>query len=206
MRYPNAKKVAIICNYCGRRALKKECQVNRAKREGMNLYCGMKCSGASRRVNRTDRETKAIRRKYYIENRERIKAMKAASYDPDKFRAKRERKHKWYLQYCKKKEIKMSPENYDRARVLPKVLADGHFGDFKEGARKNHFTEIHLTKLNIRGLLERQDDIRNLTQKQGGTLSHNRAYRNYIAFRDIAVALAGEERILESLQAYRDAA
>lgn len=130
-------KVAIVCAYCGKGALKESGGVNRAIRIGASLYCDRECSGKGRRIFRTDSEKRAEKAAYDAEYRERnraiLKAKKAAYYashaDREKERAVRKKRMPQHVEYCRQPEYRKWKAQYDR-----KYLARKRYGDFGQAA------------------------------------------------------------------------
>ena len=119
-------KVAISCAQCGRQALKEAGGVNRARRQGMNLYCGRHCAGLSRRseVEKTDDQKRAEKAAYDAEYRARnaewIKARKAehhtSTYDPVSAAVARKKRLPQHVEYCRRPEYRAYKKAYDLQR------------------------------------------------------------------------------------------
>jgi len=110
------------CAQCGERVAKPSSAVNRARREGMRLFCDRKCAGLGRRKYKPKAQKIAEKRAYDMEYRRKnavfIKAHKAAyhqrTYDPvaaAKARAKRMPQH---VEYCRRPEYRAWKKKYDR--------------------------------------------------------------------------------------------
>jgi hypothetical protein len=127
----------IKCAHCGRAAEKSSGEVNRARKVGLRLYCGRRCSGLGRRKH-IPKSALVYRKKLYdqeyrAKNLETIKAKKrdynARTYDPEKARIERKAKMPRHIEYCRRPEYKRWKSEYDRKR------RDAAFGPFAEAAR-----------------------------------------------------------------------
>ncbi|MDX3926772.1 MAG: hypothetical protein QHC90_13335 [Shinella sp.] len=123
------------CAHCGKEADRPAGHVNRARAQGLNLYCSRLCSGLGRRNGKTIEERKEAKRLYDIEYRARDpegrKASKAAYYqrtkDPVKEAAKRKERMPFHVEYCRRPEYRAKKKVYDR-----QYRAHKHYGDFAE--------------------------------------------------------------------------
>ncbi len=131
------KSPAIYCDYCTARIFKPNNYINRAKREGKNLYCDKKCAGLGRRDKRTDAEKKKDKREYDLiyrkENLERITQEKREyfkrTYDPEKAKKERKKNMARHIEYCRQPWYREWKRNYDR-----KYNAKQSYGEFHEAA------------------------------------------------------------------------
>lgn len=127
--------IEITCPQCGTVALKRASEVNRARRNGNNLYCGKKCAGLGRRTNKSFEQKKAEKRLYDMEyrrkNRALLKAKKAAyfqrTYDPAKAAIERKKRMPKHVEYCRRPEYRAWKREYDR-----QYRAKKYFGEFWE--------------------------------------------------------------------------
>jgi hypothetical protein len=122
------------CAHCGKEADKPAGHVNRARANGMRLFCGRKCFGLDRRKHKTVAQKKEEKRLYDIEyrakNLEAIKAKKKAyfqrTYDRKAAAEYRKQRMHLHVEYCRRPEYKAWKREYDR-----KYRAK-EFGDFAE--------------------------------------------------------------------------
>ena len=122
------------CAHCGKCSDKPSGEVNRANRQGRNLYCGRACAGIARRSALTVAEKKVRKAEYDRDYRARDpEGRKAAkhewfkrTYDPDKERVKRKQNMHRHVEYCRRPEYKAQKSFYDQEK-----RAD-EYGDFKE--------------------------------------------------------------------------
>jgi len=127
----------IICAGCEKIELRRNGDINRAKKLGSPIYCGKECAGRRRRVEKTAEQKKEEKRLYdkkrREENAERIKAEKAAyfkrTYDPEKAAIKRKENMPKHVEYCQRPEYKAWKQQYDK-----QYLARKQFGEFWEAA------------------------------------------------------------------------
>ena len=59
--------VKVICAHCGNECQKESGHVNRSRKNGSPLFCSRDCSGARRRLNRSDDEKKALKAESVVE-------------------------------------------------------------------------------------------------------------------------------------------
>lgn len=125
----------IICPVCKCKADKSIGSINRAKRNGLSVYCSKKCAGLKRRKNRTSEEKKKLKSVYDKEFRTinviRIKKEKSEYhkrvYDPKKAAIKRKKNMPRHVEYCRQPEYKKWKSQYDKAYKAKKS-----YGDFWE--------------------------------------------------------------------------
>lgn len=130
-------KAVIVCPHCGMRAAKEAGVVNRAKKIGAPIYCGRKCSGLARRVEKSRSQKVAEKaeydRMYRAREAETLRVKKAEYYqrtaDRDKEREARKRRMPAHVEYCRRPEYKEWKAQYDQ-----KYRARKWFGDFGEAA------------------------------------------------------------------------
>ena len=129
---------AITCAACGRHRLKPTPAVNRARREGLNLYCDRTCAGVGRRANRSGDEKRDLKAAYDAHRRvvlaAEIKAQKhahhLATYDPERERVKRAANMPRHVEYCRRPAYREKKKSYDRERHCKL-----EYGPFWEAAR-----------------------------------------------------------------------
>lgn len=127
--------VAIECGHCGKVAMKASSAVNRARRDGMTIYCSRECSGLGRRKGKTAAQIKAEKKAYDAARRialaDQIKAAKAAyhkrTYDPAKAAEYRKQRMPSHIEYCRRPEYREWKKGYDR-----QYRAQKHYGDYAD--------------------------------------------------------------------------
>lgn len=131
----------IVCPICGKETDRLTGHVNRARKLGLNVYCGRTCAGIGRRVERSCEEKKELKRLYDIEyrnkNSERLKSIKREyhlrTYDPVQASIKRKERMPYHVEYCRRPEYKAYKKTYDRSYRAKKFFSD--------------FSEAHLALL-----------------------------------------------------------
>lgn len=124
----------VRCPRCGIDFLTKAGRFNKAEKISAPLYCGKECASASRRVERTEEEKKALKAAYDREYRKRdpeaMKAYKALYYqetrDPERERAIRRAKMPQHVEYCRRPEYKAWKHEYD---IQKNAQEYGEFAD-----------------------------------------------------------------------------
>jgi hypothetical protein len=116
----------IICDLCQRTAQRYVGHVNRARKLGAKLYCGLKCAHIGRRLNKSVAVKKAEKRLYDIEYRKknlaRIQKRKSEFFkkdyaaNPEKYRIARRARQARHNEYCLRPEYRAKKHVYDRAR------------------------------------------------------------------------------------------
>jgi hypothetical protein len=114
--------VRIQCARCGKSAGKEAGGVNRSRRAGAPVYCGMKCAGMARRQHKTKTQKREEKRLYDAEYRKRdpetLRAKKAAyfqrTYDPKKAADARKKTMWRHVEYCRRPEYVAKRKVYDR--------------------------------------------------------------------------------------------
>lgn len=125
------------CAHCKKVNDKPAGQVNRARAEGLKLFCNRSCFGLSRRLYKTKAERVEEKRvydqKYRAANLERIKAEKREyfkrTYDPVKAAVERKKRMPKHVEYCRRPEYRVKKAAYDQKR------RDAEYGEFAEVAR-----------------------------------------------------------------------
>jgi lipopolysaccharide assembly outer membrane protein LptD (OstA) len=123
------------CAQCGKETDRPAGHVNRARAQGMNLYCSRECSGLGRRVEKSADQRKEEKRLYDMEYRQRNteerKAKKAEYYkrtrDPMKEAEKRKERMSLHVEYCRRPEYRAWKKSYDR-----KHRAEKQYGEFAD--------------------------------------------------------------------------
>lgn len=117
-----AARVTIHCMQCRAAFDAYASRVNRARRDGAPLYCGMACAGLARRTPKpSEAERKAAKAQYDREYRERTaekrRQQKAEYYqrtrDPEKEREVRKARMPQHVEYCRRPEYKEWKSAYD---------------------------------------------------------------------------------------------
>lgn len=125
------------CAHCRKQADKPSGQVNRARAEGLKLFCDRRCFGLSRRQHKTKAQRIEEKRLYDIEyrekNRETLNAKKREyfqrTYDPVAAAAHRKTRMPYHVEYCRRPEYRVKKQSYDQKR------RDAEYGEFAEVAR-----------------------------------------------------------------------
>lgn len=132
----DAGRTIITCAQCGKLALRRTGEVNRARSAGLRLFCDRACSAVGRRTDtRTRAEKAAAKRQYDIEyranNRAVLKAKKAEyfqrTYDPAKAAIERQKIMPRHIEYCRRPEYREWKRKYDR-----QYRAENEYGEFAE--------------------------------------------------------------------------
>jgi hypothetical protein len=149
------KMVSIFCPQC---LSWKPCiagRSNRAKKDGLPLYCGRTCSGLARRKDNPksprNPEYKFMKaeydKKYRENNKELIRGKKAAYYAKtgplrrDKERESRKKRMNLHVEYCRRPEYKEYKKGYDE-----KYRAKKLYGAFAEASLALNQLESELNK------------------------------------------------------------
>ena len=136
----------LTCNYCHKQFKVKENNVGQRKksiRQGLPIYCGMKCAGLGRRTNETEEEKKIHKQWYDLfirasvtEDEYWIRYLHGAlifhmdnAANPEKFRERRRKKQPAHNEYCRQPKYKSYKKEYDEKHRAKKL-----FGEFWECA------------------------------------------------------------------------
>lgn len=127
----------LTCPHCRLLFFATAARVNRALKIGAPLYCGIKCAGAARRVEKTVTERKDAKRLYDAHRRaEKADEIRAAkreyhrrTYDPTKAALERKKRAPFHAEYCRSPEYRAYKREYDRHHRAQKL-----FGEFGEAA------------------------------------------------------------------------
>lgn len=134
------RKQKIICPSCGKKAFRSVSAINRAKKDGLKIYCSRKCSAIGRRKDnpKTPRNPnwKTMKadydRKRRKEKSKELKAKKKAAYaiwgpkHREEERQKRKERMPKHVEYLRQPEYKAWKVKYDKKRRAEQ------FGDFKD--------------------------------------------------------------------------
>lgn len=106
----------IKCAYCGNENDFPTGKVNRARNNGLNIYCDRKCAGLGRRTNKTIQQKKEEKRiydnAYRLRNSEKIKIKKSEYFkrdyakNPEKYKEFRIKRMPKHLEYCRNEKYK----------------------------------------------------------------------------------------------------
>lgn len=130
-------KSQFICPQCRNSFESENGRANRAKRDGLPLYCGRVCAGKSRQTLKLSaEEQKSAKaeydRQYREKNIELIKVKKAKHYqatrDPEKERIARKANMHKHVEYCRQPEYKAKKAEYDKRKRFEE------YGEFAEVA------------------------------------------------------------------------
>ena len=127
----------IKCAHCGKIVEKERGHVNHARKSGLRVFCGRRCSGLGRRKHKPKAQRVEEKRLYDVEYRRknlaRIKARKKAyfqrTYDPEAARIERKKRAHFHAEYCRRPSYKLWKREYDRRR------RDGEYGEFADAYR-----------------------------------------------------------------------
>jgi predicted nucleic acid-binding Zn-ribbon protein len=134
------RKQKINCPSCGKNAFRSVSAINRAKKDGLKIYCSLKCSAIGRRKDNpktpNNPKWKAMKAEYDRNRRkekdEELKAQKKAAYaiwgpkHREEERQKRKENMPKHVEYCRQPEYKEKKKDYDR-----KVRVE-QYGEFAE--------------------------------------------------------------------------
>ena len=112
------------CAHCQKTRDKPTGEVNRAKEQGLRLFCDRRCSGLGRRKHKTKAQLVEEKRLYDAEYRlknlkcikEKKSAYHKANYDPKKQRAYNQHHMQHHVEYCRRPEYRKYKSEYDRKR------------------------------------------------------------------------------------------
>ncbi len=127
----------IRCAHCRKVAERQTSAVNRARKDGLPIFCDRRCAGLARRKHKTKAQKVAEKRAYDMayrrKNIERLKAEKAAyfqrTYDPKKAAVVRKARMHLHVAYCRQPRYRALKQAYDQKR------RDNEYGPFAEAAR-----------------------------------------------------------------------
>lgn len=123
----------IQCAECGKFFERKNGHINRARKIGAPLYCGMSCASVRRRVEKSAQQKKEEKRLYDIQYRAdnvaRIKQGKTEwfkrTYDPQAAAVQRKAKAPAHAEYCRRPEYVAWKREYDQ-----RYRAKKEYGEF----------------------------------------------------------------------------
>jgi hypothetical protein len=162
--------IRVICAHCRKPTKKERGHLQRARRQGMKIYCGLRCAGLARRKPKKRKKQRAEEKRLYdIEYRRRnlalIKRKKRLynlrTYDPVKAAKVRKQNMRRHVEYCRRPEYKRWKSEYDK-----KYRALKFFGPFAEaylllGELNKHIAE-RITDYETR----QENDTGNKAQKR----------------------------------------
>jgi hypothetical protein len=126
----------IKCPHCGKVSDKPAGAVNRARADGLRIFCNRRCAGLARRKHKTKAQKVAEKRAYDVEYRRKnlvmIKARKKEyfqrTYDPASAAIERKKRMKFHVEYCRQPSYKLWKKEYDRRR------RDAEYGPWADAA------------------------------------------------------------------------
>lgn len=157
------------CRQCSGAAKQERGAINRAKKKGLNLYCGRECSGLARRTNKTPEQKKEEKSTYDAQRRVdligELRAKKreyhVRTYDPVKAAQIRKVNMPRHVAYCRRPEYVAKRRIYDRHH-----RADKTYGPFADAFLTLMDLEREIeTRANNYELLKMKDTV-NKTQKR----------------------------------------
>lgn len=129
----------VFCDYCQNAVDKTVGHVNRARKVGLKIYCDRKCAGLGRRINRTIKEKRELKRLYDIERRkdpviQMYQKLRALAYNESPAgramqKRNREKFKAHHLEYCRTNEYRQWKRLYDES-----YRAKKNYGEFWESA------------------------------------------------------------------------
>jgi hypothetical protein len=155
------------CHYCGKSFEIMTGHYNRAMSLGYGVYCSRVHSGLAKRISRSVKEKKELKRQYDASYRkiisEKIKKNKAAYFkkdykeNPGKYKKWRKNRQQWHNEYCRHPEYRKWKKEYDRA-----YRAKKHYGPI---------ADVFLAWLDLRNEIDsrfakKQNNIINKSQKR----------------------------------------
>lgn len=165
----------IYCASCGSLLHKKTGEINRAAKNGRQLYCGRSCAGLARRLKNppSEAERKEAKRlydaKYREEKKSEIKIKKRdyfkRTYDPVKAAEDRKKRMPKHVEYCSQPAYKAWKREYDK-----NYRAKKYFGVFAEAAILLQDIEREIAKQATRYEIYRINGTLNKAQKRKRSL------------------------------------
>lgn len=155
------------CQHCGKKFEIMTGHYNRAMSLGYGVYCSRKHSELAKRVNRSKKESKELKRSYDLEYRQKmadkIKKAKAEYFkkdyaaNPKKYKKWRKERQEEHNEYCRHPEYRKWKKEYDRT-----YRAKKHYGPM---------ADIFLVWLDLRNEIDnrfakKQNNIQNKSQKR----------------------------------------
>lgn len=121
-----ARKSRILCPACGKKSWRENGAINRARKQGVPIYCNRKCAAIARQKDNPksprNPNYKAMKaeydREYRRKNRAILKAKHAdyhkRTYDPVKAAVKRKERMPLHVEYCRQPKYKAYKKEYDK--------------------------------------------------------------------------------------------
>lgn len=170
------------CAHCGKTADKLTGEVNRARRAGLRLFCGRRCSGLAKRKHKSKAQRVEEKRLYDLAYREANLAMLKAkkheyfkrTYDPAKAAVERKKRMHLHVEYCRRPEYRVKKSKYDR-----RYRSKREYGPFAEAAMlavdlnrevKSRSSNYEIASQN--GTLNKTQKRRRETSAEGGRDRH----------------------------------
>lgn len=157
----------VKCSYCNKYFEILAGHYNRAMSLGYGIYCSRKHSGLAKRVHRTKKEKKELKRVYDSAYRQvmadKIRKDKAEYFkkdyakNPEKYKKWRRRRQKWHNKYCQRAEYVLWKKEYDRTYRAKKFYGP--------------MADAFLAWLDLKDYIDnrfakQQNDLLNKTQKR----------------------------------------
>ncbi len=114
----------ITCAHCGKTSDKPPGAVNRARLDGLRLFCNRRCAGLGRRKPKKSKaqlveEKRLYGLAYRAKNLAMLKAKKRAyhkrTYDPVKAAEVRKKRMPYHVEYCRRPAYKAWKRDYDKS-------------------------------------------------------------------------------------------
>lgn len=164
-----SRLITYSCAHCGNIAQQATGAVNRARSNGLNLYCGRACSGLGRRKGKTETQKKAEKAAYDVVYREqnlpKIKAEKRKrhllTYDPTQAAIARQANMARHVEYCRRPEYREKQKPYWRKRHAIKF-----YGPFAEAFLMLRDVEREVTSRASDYEIRMMNETLNKTQKR----------------------------------------
>lgn len=145
------------CPYCGDKLNKSFSEINRAVKAGLNLYCNRTCSGAAKRLNKSEQQKKEEKSEYdkqfRIKNKEKIKTQKEEYCKTTEGRAmqkrSRDKRKDYHAEYIKTPEYRAWKKEYDKIHRAKK-----YYGELWESAILLHQIEQLIPNREVKQELE----------------------------------------------------
>lgn len=159
--------VAIKCGHCGKRSKRRACDVARARKARLNIYCNRRCAGLGRRSGKAKsqrvKEKAAYDADYRKKNRAMLKAKKAEyfqrTYDSVAAAVERKKRMPRHVEYCRQPKYRAWKQKYDR-----KHRAEKFFGPFAEIAMLTQDLNLEIKRRMTNAEIKWENKTANKTQ------------------------------------------
>lgn len=157
------------CARCKKTTDRRTGHVRRARKAGMNLYCGRRCAGLAKRRGKTRAqrvsEKSAYDKAYRASNLALIRAKKKAyfhrTYDPVKAAIERKANMPRHVKYCQRPEYRAWKSKYDK-----KYRAKKDYGAFAEVAMLVSDLNLEINQRTERHEIRYQNQGTNKAQRR----------------------------------------